>query len=99
MFEIKAHYIRNKGSNEAKNEYLTKLLQRGQQAESLEEFIDEFMKEESKRALEGLSGTQDLERIRCEWQSANRFAKHITDIIRIAKEKRDRLERSSNGNT
>lgn len=60
----------------------TELLRQGQQAELLQEFMDDFMKFEEIRTLKRLSeGVAEAEDVQRDYQAAIRFYTYLRDIM------------------
>ena len=71
---------------------LAKTLERGQRADDLKEFMDEFLKDEERTALERLNTREDSDDIQRDYQAALRVYAHINQIIATAKNRRHKLQ-------
>lgn len=71
---------------------LAKTLERGQRADDLKEFVDEFLKDEERTALERLNTPEDSDDIKRDYQAALRVCAYINQIIATAKSRRHKLQ-------
>ena len=61
-------FMHRKATDDEKREYLTELLQKGQQAESLNEFLDEFIAQKQQEILQRLNSNEYPEAIQLEYK-------------------------------
>lgn len=78
------------GDEAAKKRYLADLIMKGQQAEDLKAFLDDWLKIEEQTALKGLdSPTKPADDVKSDYRAAMRLYHYMTGIIDIAKQKRN----------
>lgn len=77
------------GDDAAQKRYLADLLTKGQQAEDLKSFLDDWLRIEEQTALKDLdSPTKSADDVKRDYQAAMRLYHYMTGIIEIAKQKR-----------
>lgn len=86
-------FMRRKATDDEKREYLTELLQKGQQAESLNEFLDEFIAQKQQEILQRLNSNEYPEAIQLEYKIVMEFQQYIKGIATIALQKRNALQK------
>ncbi len=78
------------GDEAAQKRYLADIITKGQQAENLKNFIDDWLKIEEQTALKGLdSPTKTADDVKSDYRAAMRLYHYMTGIIDIAKQKRN----------
>lgn len=88
-----SRFMRRKVTDDEKREYLTELLQKGQQAESLNEFLDEFIAQKQQEILQRLNSNAYPEAIQLEYKIVMEFQQYIKGIATIALQKRNALQK------
>lgn len=86
-------FMRRQATDDDKREYLTELLQKGQQAESLNEFIDEFVRQKQQEILQRLNSNEYPEAIQLEYKIVIEFQQFVKGIANIAIQKRNTLQK------
>lgn len=82
--------IMRSGDEATKKRYLADLIMKGQQAEDLKAFIDDWLKIEEQAALKDLdSPTKPADDVKRDYRAAMRLYHYMTGIIDIAKQKRN----------
>lgn len=78
------------GDEAAQKRYLADIITKGQQAENLKNFIDDWLKIEEQTALKDLdSPTKPADDVKSDYRAAMRLYHYMTGIIDIAKQKRN----------
>lgn len=78
------------GNEAAQKRYLADLITKGQQAEDLKAFLDDWLKIEEQTALKDLdSPTKPADDVKSDYRAAMRLYHYMTGIIDIAKQKRN----------
>ena len=88
-----SRFMRRKVTDDEKREYLTELLQKGQQAESLNEFLDEFIAQKQQEILQRLNSNEYPEAIQLEYKIVMEFQQDIKDIATIHQQKRNAMQK------
>lgn len=78
------------GDEAAQKRYLADIITKGQQAEDLKPFLDDWLKIEEQTALKDLdSPTKPADDVKRDYRAAMRLYHYMTGIIDIAKQKRN----------
>lgn len=94
LIRLREEYENNPRNRQAADKYFSLLIKQGRLAESVKEFIDDFLAYERNAVLVSLQREDvDLERLRADYQATLRLHEYMRGLISIGGNKESKDER------